>query len=426
MQPSGQHTRKLLDTDENSAIGVLFWSPDEKRVIYARTDESGDTVVTRDLKGGPATTLFTPSETKNITDYMWLPDGRLIYSAREPTAIGDTCNYWTMLLEAHTGQATEKPMRLTNWTGFCMVNMSVTANGKRLAFLESASQATVYVADLEASGARVVNSRHFTLDGNFDYPQDWTAEGKAILFTARRAGQLGIYKQALDEDTPELIVGGAVGLRNVRESPDGKWVIALRSPIPGGAFEPEQLMRVPITGGSPKVLFPTRAGSKISCARAPSNLCALAEPTEDRKHLIVTAFEPVKGRGADLLRLDLDPDDNWFFDLSNDGTHIAAITGPKGPIRIFSVRGRSPRIIQAKGLNAMQALCWAADGKGLYVANAVHEESVLLYVDLEGNARALSQNHGNNPAIGLPSPDGRHLAILGSTMNSNVWMMENF
>jgi Tol biopolymer transport system component len=74
----------------------------------------------------------------------------------------------------------------------------------------------------------------------------------------------------------------------------------------------------------------------------------------------------------------------------------------------------------------MQALCWAADGKGLYVANAVHEESVLLYVDLEGNARALSQNHGNNPAIGLPSPDGRHLAILGSTMNSNVWMMENF
>jgi Tol biopolymer transport system component len=143
--------------------------------------------------------------------------------------------------------------------------------------------------------------------------------------------------------------------------------------------------------------------------------------------LIVTAFDPVKGRGADLLRLDLDPDDeNWSFDLSNDGTHIAAITGPKGPIHIFSLRGGSPRVIQAKGLNAMQALSWSADRKGLYVANAVHEESDLLYVDLKGNARALWQNHGGSPAIGLPSPDGRYLGILGSTMNSNMWMMENF
>jgi Tol biopolymer transport system component len=332
-----------------------------------------------------------------------------------------------MRLEARTGQATEKPRRLTNWTGFCMGYTSVTANGKRLALLESTSLATVYVANLEASGARILNSRHFTLDENFDYPQDWTADGKAILFTSSRAGQLGIYKQALDEDTPELIVTGAVGLRNARSSPDGKWVIAFRSTKPGGTSEPQQLMRVPITGGSPKVLFPARPGSKISCARAPSNLCALAEPSEDRKQLSVTAFDPVKGRGADLLRLDLDPhDEGWVFDLSNDGTHIAALTGPKGPIHILSLRGQSPRVIQAKGLNTMQALSWAADGKGLYVANGVHGESALLYVDLEGNTRALWQNHGGNPAIGLPSPDGRYLGILGSTMNSNMWMMENF
>jgi Tol biopolymer transport system component len=165
----------------------------------------------------------------------------------------------------------------------------------------------------------------------------------------------------------------------------------------------------------------------ISCARAPSNLCVVAEPTEERKRLIVTAFDPVKGRGAELLRLDLNPpDEGWFLDLSNDGTHIAAITSPKGPIHILSLRGQPPSIIRAERLNTIQALSWAANEKGLYVANGVHEESVLLYVDLEGNARTLWQNHGNNPAIGVPSPDGRHLAILGSTMNSNMWMMENF
>jgi hypothetical protein len=58
-----------------------------------------------------------------------------------------------------------------------------------------------------------------------------------------------------------------------------------------------------------------------------------------------------------------------------------------------------------------------------------------LYVDLRGNARLVrEQNGGINPTMsagffgrwGVPSPDGRHLAMLGWTRNSNVWMMEGF
>jgi len=59
----------------------------------------------------------------------------------------------------------------------------------------------------------------------------------------------------------------------------------------------------------------------------------------------------------------------------------------------------------------------------------------LLYVDLKGNAHVLQEHKGSlSPAVmggfsvpwGVPSPDGRHLAILGWTRNSNVWMMEGF
>jgi hypothetical protein len=32
----------------------------------------------------------------------------------------------------------------------------------------------------------------------------------------------------------------------------------------------------------------------------------------------------------------------------------------------------------------------------------------------------------NYGPAGIPSPDGRHLAILGHTINSNIWMLENF
>jgi hypothetical protein len=30
------------------------------------------------------------------------------------------------------------------------------------------------------------------------------------------------------------------------------------------------------------------------------------------------------------------------------------------------------------------------------------------------------------PVSGIPSPDGRYLAIAGSVVNSNLWMLEGF
>jgi hypothetical protein len=49
-----------------------------------------------------------------------------------------------------------------------------------------------------------------------------------------------------------------------------------------------------------------------------------------------------------------------------------------------------------------------------------------LSVDLQGNARVLWDQAGGVGTYGLPSPDGHHLAMLGWTVNSNMWMLENF
>ena len=51
----------------------------------------------------------------------------------------------------------------------------------------------------------------------------------------------------------------------------------------------------------------------------------------------------------------------------------------------------------------------------------------LLYVDLKGNARVLWQYRGaGNEIWGIPSPDGRYMAIRGGAFSSNVWMVEGF
>jgi len=48
-------------------------------------------------------------------------------------------------------------------------------------------------------------------------------------------------------------------------------------------------------------------------------------------------------------------------------------------------------------------------------------------VDLKGNAKPLWEKKGPlGVAWGVPSPDGRYLAIAGSVNSSNVWMLGGF
>lgn len=78
------------------------------------------------------------------------------------------------------------------------------------------------------------------------------------------------------------------------------------------------------------------------------------------------------------------------------------------------------------GWDHLQRLFWAADGKGWFTSANTGKSWVLLHVDLQGKADRLWETQGPTLAFGLPSPDGRHLAINAYTNENNVWMMENF
>jgi hypothetical protein len=46
-------------------------------------------------------------------------------------------------------------------------------------------------------------------------------------------------------------------------------------------------------------------------------------------------------------------------------------------------------------------------------------------VDLKGNVKLLWKSNSER-CFGVPSPDGRHLAIYDWKLSANMWMMENF
>ena len=210
----------------------------------------------------------------------------------EPNTPGSaTCNLWEMLLDNRTGKPIDKPRQLTSWSEFCMNFAGITANGRKLAFLKWTNHAATYVADLDASGSYISNPRQLTFE-NSATAVDWTADSKALIITSSLTR---IDKQVLGADAPELLRDAQEGVRDPRVSPDGRWVLSLpegSSTIPIVAVNPEPVMRVSIDGGPSEPVFTARPNSLPFCAKAPSHLCVVAEPTEDSKQMILSPSIP--------------------------------------------------------------------------------------------------------------------------------------
>jgi serine/threonine protein kinase/WD40 repeat protein len=435
MGPDGGQARKVVEVGESSWFYDQLWSPDSRRILYERIDgpgpgeiRSNNKFMIRDVKGDSQASI-PPSLTQNWRLLAWLPDGRLIVSVQEPDAVNDTCNLWSMRIDQPTGKLVGEPKRLTTAAQFCMDDPTVSKDGKQLAFLQTKNYATVYMADLEDNGTSLRNTRHFILSETYDFLYDWSADGKTFFFGSPRDGYLRIYKQSLGSDAPELLlsVQGVIG--DVRVSPDGKWILGLMSrKTAEGVERKPQLVRIPTGGGDPQIILQNHPVDQTFCARPPSNVCAVAELSKDRQQVRVTALDPVKGLGQELIRFDVDPNDQyWDCDISPDGTKLAVTVGENGPIRILSLRGLPEQRIRVKKLKGIRSVDWAGDGKGLFVS-ARQAGTEIWHVDLRGNAQILwtSEAFLGDSQEARPSPDGHHLAIQTWATSGNLWMMENF
>jgi serine/threonine protein kinase len=430
MDARGELARKLYETDENSAIVELNWSPDGQRALYRKIDEAGQSLVTRDLKGGSPIAILSPPEANQLNDFLWLPDGRLIYALWEPDSLFGTCNYWQLHIDPRSGKPVEEPRRITNWAGYCVASTSVTLDSKRLAFQQWRARTSVYVADLQASGTRIKNPTRLTLDEVWNNPLAWTADGKSVLFRSFRNDAWGLFKQSLGQDKAESLVTAREDedlFDRACLNPDGSWIFYMVGAKDAPSTVPGRLMRAPITGGSPQLVLTASIEGSPRCARSPATVCAIAERSADRKQLVFAAFDPVKGRGAELTKANADATTDYHWDLSPDGTRIAILKHREGRIQILSLHGQTPQEITPKGLNILTSVVWAADGKSLFVSSVASRGSALLSVDLKGNAEIVWEETGSPFTYGVPSPDGRHLAMQEWTVEgNNLWQMENF
>ena len=185
-------------------------------------------------------------------------------------------------------------------------------------------------------------------------------------------------------------------------------------------------MRAPINGGQSRTVLEAPAIVDFQCARTPAAICAFSQ--QEPKEFVFSVFDPAIGEPHEVAKLE-ERTTGWSWGLSRDGTSIAAVIfGPDdNRIRLLSLSGQPTRELVVKNWNSFMSIDWAADSKGLFVtSNPAGLRQSLLYVDLAGNAHQIWQTNNIWPSRVVPSRNGKYVAIPALTVDSNVWMAENF
>ena len=457
MQADGEKTARLLGCN-GCFLGGLAWSPDGKQVAYVKQQYQMGSF------WGFDTQLEILNLASNRSEVLeshvgpalaWTPDGRIIYVAGEPPPNQSDSNLWAVRVNARTMLPEGAPERITNGNGL-IAGVGASADGRRLAILRRTLQPNVYVAQLQDHDTRLSTPQLLTPDEWYDFPTAWTADSKSVLFFSDRDGVFHIFKQAIDQTQPQLLVGGGEAVALPRLSPDGSMVLYVNSTYGvAGTREPQgphadapsgtqRLMRVPVTGGPPLLVLEGRGINNLQCARLPSTLCIYSELAPGEEHFYT--FDPLKGKGDEIPGAAIHESDFYSFNwsLSPDGKLLAfskkfGIQGQPA-IRLFSLVDAKERRLSLPGWAGIATLDWSADGESLWATAFTTSETTsglwttgfnatgewtLLKVELSGKVTPMLRESKMNLGWAIPSPDGSKLAIWKATGTSNVWLAES-
>jgi serine/threonine protein kinase len=426
MKSSGGEEKKLVSAAGHELLASPVWSPDGHAIAYVREQwdfyTSKGSIELLNLERGKAKTAFTDPQLD--LGLRWLPDGRLLYVMFELPPNQNNSNIFASMLNSATGMFEGPPERITSGEGW-IAQPSITADGKRLAFNRVNWQLDVYVSEFSAKTGKASTPRRLTLDEADDLPFDWTPDSKAVLLISNRTGKRNIFRQNVNETSAEMMVLGPENKEICRVSPDGTQVLYLTK-VDGkdAAKTSSRVMRAPLDGGASQVVVAAPEISNISCSRAPASICTYSQ--ESSTQMVFTAFDPVNGNAHEVTRLQ-EQTENMNWGLSPDGKLIAVTKAGDKRIRLLSISGQPSREIVLKNWGSFSSVDWAADSKGLFVtSNPTGSRSSLLYVDLAANVHELWQVKSTQPSWGIPSRDGKYLAIPAPTTSSNVWMAEGY
>ena len=366
--------------------------------------------------------MFTVRKNEAIADVVELASQRLVVAieradpstlARSPTQVS--------IQEIRTnsaGVAVGDSRVLTGWRQDRLDHLSASSDGARLAFLNNLDESDIYVAGFDPAVGLTDTPKPLRLDDWSDGATAWTPDSTAVLFTSNRTDAGDIFKQRVDNAVPEPVVASPGNQWRPEVTSDGRWLF-YADHGPGGLY---RIMRVPLSGGTAEPMFTVAGRAVPRCSFR--GRCVIQE--RQGLDLVVTALDPVDGKGAELGRWRVSP---FGFCLLADGSAAAFLVsagGRRTVIRVVSLKGESPRDIAVQNVANLFNLDPLPRGAGFLSQDDSAHPKALVFVRPDGTSRVLWSPADVEVANAIASPDGRHLAINTTITHSNAWMVRGF
>jgi len=428
MGAGGEEPRKVIAAQPLELFSQPAWSPDSERIAYVKYSVAGAgleaAVQSVDaLDGLPPVTAsqwkLTVEEAPPAGEasICWLSDNRIIMARGE--------DLYEVPVNPRTGGATGEPRRMTTWTGFEPHELSISKDGKRLAFQNVQLQVDVFVGVLENGGRKLASPKRITLDDRRDYNPSWTADGQSILFHSDRRGTWDIYRQEIASMNAQALVTGPEHELSPRLAPDKKSILYWEMSAGQESSEPARLMLAPLEGGVAREVLQASPESGLPQFRCPSTEakpCLLGETIQGQ--LVLTAFTPADGRLQQALSIPLTGagQSSTVWDLSPDGLRVALLE-QAGRMRLLEIATESGREFRVDGASGFDWVSWAPDGKSLFVIGR-DPGAVILHVDASGKSTPIWKTARTTFVSLAPSPDGRYLAVTTNSLDSDIWLLE--
>lgn len=426
--PHGENPRKLLGAAAADTFCSVAWSPLSTRLAYA-SDDGTISTVSLDAESTSAvfsSRLFACAHSRPL---VWLRDGHLIFeqdSSSPPPLYSE--DLWDVRMDPKTGRLLSKPEKLTNWTGFLLTYLSASRDGSRLAVSRGRNWSDVYLAELRSGATQIRPPQRLSAGENFDSPDAWFPDSKSLLFTSDRNRRPQIFRQQLDQNSPELLIPGSINwdASFAQFSPDGAWI--LYGAFSEVAFAPfGHLVKVPVSGGAAETLFDVANSVMVNwiCPRNPTASCVLSRP--EHGQLVFYAFDVDHGLGKELARTKMQDAGAPQMDITSDGRRVAISNPNQLPekIRIVDLVNKTERELSIPRGAAVNSVAWAADGKSLFASIWEARSDKIVEFQPDGSMRTLWDAGNYDIESLVPSPDGRYLAFSRGEGERNVWLLDN-
>ena len=395
-------------------------------------DRERSTIEAIRLDGSERTVVLASSRLtqslQGVLPFYWAPDDRLVYALREEVPNADSSNLWAVDIDRSTAQMRGEPSRITHLSGYNISDVFVTADGARLGFRVEGKQEDVYVSELDASGASLVQTRRLTLDDGNDRPSGWMADSRTVLFRSDRTGWTDPYRQHLDAVVPVSLHASPAVADEPQLSADGDWILF---------WSGTNLLRVPTAGGPPALVW-TKPGeiglgspSRWNCA--PGRRCVIGDRDGTSQEYVFFQLDPIEGKGDELARVeDRPPFFQWA--LSPNGEKIAIVNN-NGTLRLLELGTGDVQEVLDDEWHFGEWVTWDAQGRGVYmdarsalIAGGRKFWKQLVYVRLGEDVEVHVLRTGKAQWHVQPnlSPDGRYLAYGVVTFSANAWTIEGF